>query len=98
MGLVPRGMVLRWKWGIEVPERREDEVALDFREAHAQEDSPDPLDVGAEDVPLPRMDEGRVRLCVVPPEVDAPPLAGPEQVRYLLGDFFFQLDPPVEYP
>src|SRR2546427_452717 len=37
-------------------------------------------------------------LPVVPPAVDAPPLAGPEQVRRRLGDFFFQLDPRGEDP
>src|SRR5207247_9815272 len=91
--LVPRGMVLRLKEGIEVPERRQDEVSLDFREAHAQEDPPDPLDVSPEDVPLPRPDQGRERLRVVPPEVDAPPLAGSQQVRRRLGPLLLQLDP-----
>src|SRR5439155_18450492 len=91
--LVPCRMVLRLEQGIEVPERGENEVPLDFREAHAEEDPPDPLDVGSEDVPFPRPDQGRERLRVVPPEVDAPPLAGPEQVRRRLGHFLLQLDP-----
>src|SRR5207245_6423123 len=39
--LVPRRVVLRLEERVEIPERREDAVALALREAHAQEDPPD---------------------------------------------------------
>src|SRR6266487_6533810 len=67
--LVSRGVVLRLEERVEVPERRLDEIALDLREAHAQEDPTDLLDVRAEDVPLPRPDEGSEGSGVVPPEL-----------------------------
>ena len=85
-------MVLRLEQGIEVPERGEDEVPLDFGEAHAEEDSTDALDVGAEDVPLPRSDQRRERLRVIASEVDAPPFAGSKEVRGRLGDLFGQFN------
>src|SRR2546422_4939039 len=73
--LVPRRMILRLEERIEVPERGEHKVSLDLREAHAEEDPADPLDVRAEDVTLAGSDEGRERLGVVPAEVDGLPFA-----------------------
>src|SRR2546428_12730986 len=78
--LVTRRMVLRLEEGVEIPERREDEVALDLREAHAQEDPPDLFDVGAQDVPLPRVDERGERLRVVPTEGDVAPSTGLQEI------------------
>ena len=83
-------MVLRLEQGVEVPERGLDEVPIDLRESHAQEDPTNPLDVRPEDVPLPRPDQGRERLRVVAPEVDLPPSPGPEELRRRLGHVFLQ--------
>jgi hypothetical protein len=90
--LVSSRVVLRLEQRVEIPERREDEVAFDFREAHAQEDPPDLLDVGAQDVTLPRVDERGERLRVVPTEVDLAPSTGPQEVRRRLGDLFLEFD------
>src|SRR2546428_10957227 len=91
--LVPLGMILRLEERIEVPERGEHKVSLDPREAHAEEDSSDPLDVRAEDVALARSDERRERLRVVSAEGDGLPLAGFQQGRWWLGGFPFPFNP-----
>src|SRR5207247_10122918 len=65
--LVPRGVVLRLEEGVEVPERRLDEIPVDFGEAHTQEAPPDLREIRAEDVSLPRPDERGEGARVVPP-------------------------------
>src|SRR5207247_8005964 len=96
--LVPRGVVLRLEEGVEVPERRLDEIPVDFGEAHAQEDPPDLREIRAEDVSLPRPDERGEGARVVPPELDLFPLPRPQQVRRRLCDFFLQIDAGGEDP
>src|SRR5438046_792612 len=90
--LVPRRVVLRLEQGVEVPEGRLDEVPVNLREAHAQENPTNLFDVRAEHVPFPRPYERGEGLRVVPPEVHVPPFSGAQQIRRRLSDLLLEFE------
>src|SRR5256886_11480882 len=59
------------------------DLPVNLGETHAQENSTNLFDVGAEHVPFPRPYERGEGLRIVPTEVHVPPFSGTQQIRQI---------------